>query len=198
MELVNKDGKTLTEFLETYDPAAYPRPAVTVDMVLFSIDGDKPVIMLIKRGNHPFIGQWAFPGGFVGEGESTEEAAARELREETAIEGVNLEQLYTVSTPGRDPRGWTVSVLYSAVLKSDAIARAGDDAEDARWFTIDYIRSGDEYHLKLSGGGEVLEAKLKVARTKMGAIDINRTEILQNSGIAFDHAKLILLAIEKL
>lgn len=194
--MTDKNGKTLEEFLDGYDPDAYERPSVTADNIVFSIRGDKAVVLLIKRGNHPCIGQWAFPGGFVNMNESTEDAAARELVEETGI-SADLEQMYTVSTPGRDPRTSIVTVCYMSVLPSPVAVKGGDDADEAAWFEIDYVRSGEHYVLKLTGC-ETLTAELDVARDRAGRIDINRTRLIRSDGIAFDHAKLILYAIEKL
>src|SRR5262245_44480516 len=84
----------------------YPRPALTVDLVIVS-RSRTPKVLLIRRRHEPFAGRWALPGGFVDEGESLEEAARRELREETGISVKELEQLRTFGEPGRDPRGWT-------------------------------------------------------------------------------------------
>lgn len=116
----------------------YPHPALTADVVLFTLrDGDLQVL-LIQRQKPPFEGAWAFPGGFVNVGESLEEAARRELAEETGIQDVDLEQLHAFGDPGRDPRGHVVTVTYLAVMPGDAVAqiRAGDDAAQARWWPI--------------------------------------------------------------
>ena len=200
MALVDSNGKTEEEFLREYDRTVWDRPSLTSDIVLFSIDAqNKPVVLLIKRGGHPYIGCWAFPGGFVSDGESTEEAAARELEEETGLKGIYLDQMYCVSTPGRDPRGWTATVVYMAVMDRGAeTPKAGDDAEEACWFNIDYVRNGNIYEVRLTSGETVLTAELDVKRDKMGTIDVNGTEILSCDGLAFDHVKLLLYAIEKL
>ena len=118
--MIDKNGKTLEQFLAEYDPNAYERPSVTADNIVFAIRDGKAVLLLIRRGNHPYIGQWAFPGGFVNMDESTEDAAARELKEETGIEARG-EQLYTVSTPGRDPRTSIVTVCYLSVLPAPGL-----------------------------------------------------------------------------
>lgn len=110
----------------------YPRPAVTVDIVLFH-RSPRLEVLLIKRRKKPFKDRWAFPGGFVDENESLENAAARELQEETGLKGIKLEQIGAFGDPGRDPRGHTVSVVFAAVLEKRQEARAADDALDARW-----------------------------------------------------------------
>ncbi len=120
----------------TYD---YPRPGLTSDIVLFRFSDTVLQVLLIKRRNYPFEGYWALPGGFVDEGETAEIAAERELKEETHIEGVQLEQIFTTSTPGRDPRGWTVSVIYAGFVKNMDQVKAGDDASEADWFAIDQL-----------------------------------------------------------
>jgi len=116
----------------------YKRPSVTVDVTLFTYAQDCLQVLLIRRGNEPFAGTWALPGGFVDAGEPLDKAAARELSEETGMEDVYLEQLATFGDPGRDPRGWVISVAYIALTGADAIAatRAGDDASDALWFDV--------------------------------------------------------------
>lgn len=111
----------------------YPRPAVAVDIVLFCRVGSEVEVLLIKRARDPFKGRWAFPGGFVDVDESLEDAAARELIEETGLSGINLEQIGAFGDPGRDPRGHTVSIIFSAVLDTRVHARAADDAADAKW-----------------------------------------------------------------
>jgi len=113
----------------------YPRPALTVDVVLLTRD-DRPKVLLIRRGKEPFAGCWALPGGFVNDGERLIEAARRELKEETGIEAGDLEQLYTAGDPGRDPRGWTVSVVYFGLI-SEVAAIGGDDASAAAWHRLD-------------------------------------------------------------
>ncbi|MBN2390018.1 MAG: NUDIX hydrolase [Anaerolineae bacterium] len=114
----------------------YPRPALTVDIVLIKDGYDGPEILLIQRNHPPFAGHWALPGGFVDENEPLEAAARRELFEETGLEPAELQQLGAFGDPGRDPRGWTVSVVFWTRIVGDVIPRAGDDAAAARWWPL--------------------------------------------------------------
>ena len=111
----------------------HPRPAVTVDIVLFHRSRDRVEVLLIKRKREPFKGRWAFPGGFVDKDESLEDAASRELAEETGLSGIHLEQFGAFGDPGRDPRGHTVSITFAAVLDRSRNAKPADDAADAAW-----------------------------------------------------------------
>ena len=113
----------------------YQRPALAADCVVFGLDNRNLKILLIQRGQPPFPGSWALPGGFILPGESIEETARRELKEETGIENVFLEQLYTFSDPDRDPREHVVTVAYYALvnlLEHEIIAAT--DAKAAAWF----------------------------------------------------------------
>lgn len=115
----------------------YPRPALTVDCLIFYPYNNQWHILLIQRKNEPFAGQWAFPGGFVDMEETLEQAAARELQEETGLSGISLKQLHTFSEPGRDPRGHTVSVcFYGFTNTNNNQAQAADDARQAEWFPL--------------------------------------------------------------
>lgn len=114
------------------------RPSVTVDLVLFTFSEGELRVLLIKRRHPPFADSWALPGGFVGIDERIEDAAARELAEETAVEGIYLEQLYTFGEPNRDPRGRVITVSYFAIVGADVVqqAHAGAEASDAGWFSV--------------------------------------------------------------
>ena len=122
---------------QTYDPAVFPRPSVTVDVVIFTIRDRHLHLLLIQRKSWPFEGRWALPGGFVRPEETLEGAARRELSEETGVSNVFLEQLRAFGDPGRDPRTWVITVAYTALLPSDRLVlRADTDAADARWFPL--------------------------------------------------------------
>lgn len=137
---------------------AYPRPALTVDVVVFGYDGSTIQVLLIERGIPPFQGSWALPGGFVHTDESLDAAARRELQEEAGVSELYLEQLYTFGEPDRDPRERVVSVAYFALVNLDSHRiRGGSDARQAAWFPIESL-----------------------------------------PGVAFDHAKIIDTALERL
>ena len=115
----------------------YPRPAVTVDVVIFTIADDDLKVLLIRRGAEPFKGKWALPGGFVEMEESLDKAAARELKEEVGVSDVYLEQLFTFGAPQRDPRGRVISVCYFALVDATRqTIRAASDAADAQWHSV--------------------------------------------------------------
>lgn len=109
---------------------------MTVDIALLRKSSDSPEVLLIKRGREPFKNYWAFPGGFVDENESLEIAAARELREETGLRRIRLEQIGAFGDPGRDPRGHTVSIVFGSLLSTRLTVHAADDAIDAAWHPV--------------------------------------------------------------
>jgi 8-oxo-dGTP diphosphatase len=117
----------------------YPRPSVTADLVL--ITNEKPrCILLIRRKHPPYEGSWALPGGFVNEGETLEAAAQRELMEETNLKVKGLRQLQTFGDPGRDPRGWTVTVAFLGLVNAAKLKpAAADDAAEVAWHSLDSL-----------------------------------------------------------
>jgi 8-oxo-dGTP diphosphatase len=120
----------------TYD---YPMPAVTVDTVVVT-KGARPRVLLIKRKHDPFAGSWAIPGGFVEPTETLDEAARRELQEETGVAVAEVEQLAAFGDPGRDPRGWTISVAYLVRVNPRQVKpAAADDAALVAWHRLDRL-----------------------------------------------------------
>jgi 8-oxo-dGTP diphosphatase len=114
----------------------YPRPAVTVDVVIVTRE-PRPRVLLIRRKHEPYTGHWAIPGGFVDMDEPLEDAARRELHEETGVRTRKLEQLGTFGDPERDPRGRTISVVYLAQVDAERIhPEANDDAAEVGWFPL--------------------------------------------------------------
>ena len=116
----------------------YPHPAVTTDIVLFTIGQQQLKCLLIRRKHEPYKDSWALPGGFVGMDEDLEASALRELREETGITGVNLEQLHSFGRPGRDPRERVITIAYYALVPDTGLPiRAASDAGEVAWFGLD-------------------------------------------------------------
>lgn len=216
----NKDGLTEEEFLKNYKPGNYERPSLTVDMVLFTLGDEEEEdikkvpekvlkVLLIKRNNHPFINCWAIPGGFVDINENIEEAVYRELKEETNIDNVYLEQLYTWGDVKRDPRMRVVSTSYMALVNKDDInARAGDDAADVAWFNIKkVIKSAEDskivFHIILENKEQNIKIVYEITEhmeikgyNKNSTFDIKLIE--GERGIAFDHIKILNYSLERM
>ena len=115
----------------------YPRPSVTADVIIFTLRANDLQVLLIKRKHPPFAGMWAIPGGFIAIDESLEDAALRELEEETGVRDVYLEQLYTFGGVDRDPRGRVITVAYYTLVPAAAISpRADSDAAESRWWSV--------------------------------------------------------------
>lgn len=193
MEFRNKNGLTEQEFLAQYKPGDYERPSVTVDMMLLGVSRyfDNLKILLIKRGDHPYMNCWALPGGFVNMDESAYTAACRELKEETGLENIYLEQLYTFSQPNRDPRMRVIDIAYMG-LTPIVDVYAGDDAKDAAWFNV--IFSDDKLILENLDRKIHIEYSLKKNKFHNGVITIEDYVPTSNSEtkLAFDHVEIIL------
>lgn len=213
---VNKDGLTEEQFLKHYKPGDYERPSNTVDMLLFTVadkesssirkDEEKQLkVLLIKRNNHPDIHKWALPGGFVNIDENIETAAYRELEEETSVNNVYMEQLYTYGNVGRDKRMRVVSIAHMALVPQENVKPiAGDDAEDVAWFTVEkntisdknqeIVISNEELGLRYVYTVDITYKKNGVVSVPI--TDIHATE--ENNRIAFDHIDMINAGIERL
>lgn len=113
----------------------YPRPAVTADCVVVTKEAE-PKVLLIQRGNEPYKGCWAFPGGFMNMDETTEQCAIRELEEETGLKIDEVKQIGAYSRVDRDPRGRTITVAYLAFVDSPVEVKGQDDAAKAEWFAL--------------------------------------------------------------
>ena len=113
--------------------------SVTVDIVIFTLREGDLQVLLVKRKHPPYAGRWAIPGGYVNADESLEDAAARELYEETHVQGMHIEQLFTFGEPLRDPRGRVVTVAYFALVPAPVMVEAGDDAAEAQWKSIAHL-----------------------------------------------------------
>lgn len=163
-----------TDFLRTYDPAAYDRPAVTVDLVLMSVVDGAPAALLIRRADPPAQGKWALPGGFVRITESVEQAARRILRDKARMDDAYIEQLYTFGKVERDPRMRVITVAYMALFPADRLKAA------------------------LSKGTDLTLARIATAWTGETG---GPADALGEDGplpLAFDHADILGLAILRL
>ena len=198
----NADGLTEAEFLAAYRPGDYERPSVTVDVLLLRMKKDLSCLqtLLIRRRNHPYIGCWALPGGFIEMNESAYESACRELKEETGIDGIYLEQLYTMNQPDRDPRMRVIDVSYTGLIPYDEQkeAEAGDDAEDAGWFDITFsdkkiILDGTERDVHI-------EYSLSEKSFRNGNIVVRNyvPKPVSEERLAFDHSEIVLEGLTKL
>ncbi|NGZ76404.1 NUDIX hydrolase [Saccharibacillus alkalitolerans] len=231
------DGLTEEEFLAGYDAGDYERPSVAADMVIFTVAGEKEEnyrklpkrslrVLLVRRGGHPYLGCWALPGGFVRPNETAGEAAERELREETGVDRVYMEQLHTFSDVGRDPRTWVMSCAHMALVDSGELkVRAGDDAEHAAWFELTYRLKSESRERLDEGGmlhvrrcelrltpvrsdgeeagdpptdGDELTAVVEHRRIRTNRASTEEYAIAGNKGLAFDHAKIVAMAVDRL
>jgi 8-oxo-dGTP diphosphatase len=141
----------------------FARPALTVDIVVFALDEKDLQVMLVERDLKPFAGQWALPGGFVRVDESLEEAARRELEEETGLNNIFLEQLYTFGDLNRDPRERVVTVAYYALVNFEGHdVHASTDARNAAWFAVnDLPRLAFDHEKILKSAHERLKGKVR-------------------------------------
>ena len=214
----NDVGQTLEEFLEAYDPKRYEQPSVTVDTLVvqhphqFDTVNHGLKVLMIQRGNHPSIGKWALPGGFIEMREDGIESAKRELQEETGLTGIPIEQIHAWDQWKRDPRSRIVTIAYLALVEEGLHPKAGDDAADACFFDVEFNlikkeqdkeKRYDTYHLALSNKRKetVLSATLVLSQNCHSLIRQKHLEIIENDGFACDHARIIaqgLLYIEAL
>lgn len=222
-KLLDSNGLNEKEFLANYDIKAFDQPSMTVDILLMTISDEATEnyrklskkslkVLLIKRNEHPFIGKWALPGGFVRINEGLDEAANRELQEETNVENVYLEQLSTYGDVNRDPRGRIVSTSFMSLVNAAEIKmKAGTDAEDARWFEVHYQLVNEDSETTSNGFVEnqyiemtltnedvTLESTLKVSRIVTGRHVSYKRSIEANDQLSFDHALIIQYGIERL
>lgn len=215
----NRAGQSLEEFLAGYNPRKYDCPSSTTDIIVVRCReklerwGQPMQVLMVKRGNHPSIGFWATPGGFVEMRENLEDAAARELEEETGVKGLPLEQLMTWGNYDRDPRWRVITTSFLALVEGDIPVKAGDDAADALWMDVELTREGasmgsvgekdkadpreEIWNLQLGNGkhGIRIGARVRLSRSGHPLLDGEKYEIVESDGIAVDHGCLIVQAL---
>ncbi|SHI46750.1 NUDIX domain-containing protein [Parasporobacterium paucivorans] len=212
----NAEGKSLKEFLEEYNPKEYDAPSHTVDCLVFqreNLSGNLKILM-IKRKNHPNIGFWALPGGFVDMEEDLESAASRELEEETGLKGVQMEQLASYGAVHRDPRTRVITTAFIGMICSGMPGlRAGDDAQDALWFEVEFNLLS-EREIEEAGAPSVektyrlivenksfdlrLEARIQSISIRDGMIKNTKYTVKHAVGLASDHPAIIAEGIQYL
>lgn len=171
------------DYLAGYDPRAFAPMAVTVDIAILTIRAGELCVLLVRRGAHPFVGAWALPGGFVGATEDLDQAAARELREETGISvDAHLEQLHSYGSPQRDPRMRVVSVAYLALVADLPGPMAGTDAADARLWSLAELDAGRP-ELAFDHR-QILDDAVERARAKLEYTSLATTLLLEPFTIA--------------
>ena len=205
----NHSEKTDEElFLSAYDIQQYDRPSVAADIAVFTIRSEeensyrrepKPnlSLLLIRRGEHPFMNCWALPGGFMRPQETIEECAYREITEETNLTPVALMNIGVFSQPDRDPRGRIMSHAFLSIAGGDTTQiLSGDDAIDARWFDVSFTEDAAEGNvLTLSSGEITLRTVLQKKQSRFGKTEF---DIKERGGLAFDHAIIIAAALDTL
>jgi ADP-ribose pyrophosphatase YjhB (NUDIX family) len=208
MEIRNERGETLEEFLAHYDETKFRRPSNTVDMCLMTVSQGELKILLIKRKDHPFIHDWAMPGGFVEFDEDMENAVKRELSEETSItRQTYFRQLYTFGNADRDPRTRVITTVYLSMTPESNIkkTKAADDAEDAYWFTIkkettEMTDKGRKSVITLDSSEKDVHIAYEIVDTARHNYIETRSKLLKqsNAKLATDHIKAINMAMDQL
>ena len=193
------NGKSDEElFLSTYDITDYDRPSVTADIAAFTIrkeaDESKLALLLIRRGEHPYMNCWALPGGFLRADETIEECALREIKEETNVVPSAIMPVGVYSDCNRDPRGRIISHAFTSIVCEDAVRTlGGDDAIDAKWFDVTCEEEKDGMcRLEVANDSAIIVSRLKVKTSTFGK---GSYEIVESGGLAFDHAVIIVEAL---
>lgn len=196
----NALGQTLEEFLEEYDPKLFDNPCNTVDTLVFTYieeNGEKKIdkLLLIRRGNHPCIGFWAIPGGFVEYRENLKDAALRELCEETGLTDIRPVTLKTYGDYDRDPRTRIITTAFAALVKEEELSfAAGDDAADAALFSISLKEEGDgtlRLTLENPSVPEKVGAVVSVSSENLFGIEEKTYRQISKENLNADHGAII-------
>lgn len=199
--------KSEEEFLKAYNPEDYDRLSLTVDILLFSVSSEikdnyrktedkKMSILLVKRTDYPYKDKWCLPGGFIGIDEDLDKAPNRILKNETNLDDIYLEQLYTFGSAKRDPRMRIVSTSYMALVNKNRIYN--NISSNASWFDIiSYEEQGDIVDIILDNGSTIIKFSI-IKKLKENTVDTYDMEVIRNDLLAFDHPQVILTGLERL
>lgn len=199
--------KSEEEFLKAYNPEDYDRLSLTVDILVFSVSSEikdnyrktedkKMSILLVKRTDYPYKDKWCLPGGFVGIDEDLDKAPNRILKNETNLDDIYLEQLYTFGSVNRDPRMRIVSTSYMALVNKNRIYN--NLSSNASWFDIiSYEEKGDIVDIILDNGIAIIKFSI-IKKLKENTVDTYDMEVTKNDLLAFDHPQVILAGLERL
>lgn len=201
-----KDYKNEQEFLKSYDPNQYERLSLTTDILVLSVssndnsnyrktDEKKMSVLLVKRDNYPFKDMWCLPGGFVGYNEELDEAPKRILKDETNLDNIYLEQLYTYGGVDRDPRMRVISTSYMSLIDKNMLDINLN--KNASWFDITLFEEDNNVTIVLDNNIETLSFKIK-KELREKTTDRYAFKVIENNSIAFDHPLVILAGLERL
>ena len=201
-----KEYKSEQAFLKDYDSNIFDKLSMTTDICIFSVSKSNTgnyrklskkslSVLMVKRSSYPFKDQWCLPGGFVNLDESIDEAAKRILLHETNLTDIYLEQLYTFGEVNRDPRMRIISSSYVALI--DQNITEGKLAENTAWFELNYEEKDNIVHFELTSEVECMSFDIK-KHLKDGTSDRYEYEVINNPAIAFDHAKVIMVGLQRI
>ena len=194
------------EFLKDYDPSIFKKLSITTDILILSVSDEqtgnyrklsekKFSVLLVKRDTYPFKDMWCLPGGFVGYDEELEDAAKRVLKNETNLENIYIEQLYTFGSVKRDPRMRIVSTSYMSLIDKNKLDTKL--SKNASWFNISLLEDEKNIHVTLDNGNEIINFVIKKVLSDKTTDRYNYV-IEKNDKLAFDHPKTIISGIERL
>ena len=210
--MYNNDGGCMKEytsekeFLMDYNSKDYDLLSLTTDILIFSVSNGVQEnyrklnkkyfsVLLVKRDTYPFKDKWCLPGGFIGINEDLEDAAKRILKQETNIDDIYLEQLYTYGNPNRDPRMRIISTSYMALIDKNRLINK--ISSNASWFNVLVLEDKKHINITLDNGEETIKFIIKKT-LKEKTTDRYKYEIEQNDSLAFDHALVIATGISRL
>ena len=194
-EKIDKNGLTEKEFLESYTDSIYEKPSVTVDIMVLTVNEDISGlrILLVQRDEHPYLGQFSLPGGFIGPDETAYQAAGRKLYEKTGLKNIYLDQIYTFTKPKRDPRSRIMSIAYLALIPATDI-----DNTQGMWFDLEI--QPEVIKLTNKEAGVNMTYEIRDESFKNGRISYDNWVVCKTLGdrLAFDHIEIIIEAVLKL